>query len=117
VRGRRGTKEHADPHRLRESLLEDLQRLGGEVGLQHRQPRDVAAGARQARHVPEADGVGMGGENDWDVLVTSRAASVSVEEVAKIRSTFTRTNPAACSRSCSIRSAHRNSMTMVLPSI
>ena len=66
MRGHRGTEQHADPRRLREGLLEDLQRLGGEVGLHHRQPRDVAARARQARHVPEADGVGMGSEYDGD---------------------------------------------------
>jgi hypothetical protein len=50
------------------------------------------------------------------VVVAARAASVSVEVIAKMRSTFISTNVAACSRSCSIRSAHWNSMIMVLPS-
>jgi hypothetical protein len=68
VRRRRRTKEHAEPRRLRHGFLQHLQRLGGEVGLQHRQPGDVSARPRQARHVPDADRVGVGGEHDRDRL-------------------------------------------------
>jgi hypothetical protein len=68
VRGLRGTKEHAEPCRVRHDLLQYLQPLGGEVGCQHRQTRDVSAGASETRHVPEADRVGMGCEHDGDRL-------------------------------------------------
>jgi hypothetical protein len=62
------SKPHADPRRLRQGFLEYLQRLRGEVGEQTGQPCDVAAGPRQTRHVPDADGVGMDGEHDGDCL-------------------------------------------------
>ena len=68
MRGRRGTKEHPDPRRLRHGLLQYLQLLGDEVGENDCQPRDVAAGPRQARHVSEANGVGMDGKHDGDRL-------------------------------------------------
>src|SRR5262249_14282674 len=48
------------------------------------------------------------------VSVACRAASTSVDEVAKIISTSMRTNSAARSGSCSIDSVHRNSMTRSL---
>ena len=47
--------------------------------------------------------------------VACRAASTSVEEVAKITSTFRRTSSAASSRICAAPSAQRNSMTTFLP--
>ena len=51
------------------------------------------------------------------VLVACLARSVSVEEGAKIMSTFTRTNSAAASCSCSTVTARRNSMVRFLPSM
>ena len=50
------------------------------------------------------------------VLVACRAGSTSVEEIAKMTSTFMRTSSAASSGSWSTVSAQRNSMTMFLPS-
>jgi hypothetical protein len=66
VRRGRGTDEHADPRGPRHDLPENLQLLGDEIGLNEGQPGDVAAGPRQARHVPDADRVGMRGEHDRD---------------------------------------------------
>ena len=63
-----GLKEHADPRRLRHGLLQYLQLLGDEVGEQHVSPVMLPPGRAEARHVPEADGVGMGGEHDGDRL-------------------------------------------------
>ena len=48
------------------------------------------------------------------VVVACRATSTSVEDVAKITSTFSRTSSAASSRSLSTTSAQRKSMTMFL---
>jgi hypothetical protein len=93
VRGRRGTKEHTDPRRLWQRLLQYLQLLGDEVGEHNGQPRRVAAGLRQARRVPDANGVGMGGEHDR-YRICPRAASTSVEDIAKMASIFMRASSA-----------------------
>src|SRR5262249_47087143 len=50
------------------------------------------------------------------VLVACRAGSTKVEELAKMTSTFMRTNSAASSGSWSTLSAQRNSIRMSLPS-
>jgi len=49
--------------------------------------------------VPEADGIGMGGEHDGDRLGRLSGGSTSVEDSAKITSTFMRTSSAASSGS------------------
>src|SRR5262245_9832758 len=68
VRGGCGIPENADPRRLRDSFLQYLQLFGSKICEEHRQPGDVAAGARQARHVPDAHEVGMGREHDRNRL-------------------------------------------------
>src|SRR4029453_3457668 len=99
--------EHAEPRGMRYGLLQYLHRLGGEFALHDRQSRNVAARPRQACDMSEPIGI---------VFVACRARSVSVEDSAKITSTFMRTNSAAASCSCSTVSAQRNSMTRFLPS-
>ena len=66
VRGRRGSKQHADPGHVRHGLRQYLKLLGDELGEHDRQPCDVAAGPREARH--DADGIGMGVEYYGDRL-------------------------------------------------
>ena len=66
VRGGGMVQEDANPAHLRQGLLENLEPLCIEIGQQYRQPRHVPAGPREAGHMPEANGVGMGHENDGD---------------------------------------------------
>jgi hypothetical protein len=51
---------------VRHDLFQNFQFLGGELGEQHRHPSDISAGPREARNVPDADGIGMGGEYNGD---------------------------------------------------
>jgi hypothetical protein len=51
---------------VRHGFFEDFQLLRDEVGEKHGQPSDVSAGMGEACHMPDADGVGMGGEDDGD---------------------------------------------------
>jgi hypothetical protein len=53
---------------LRHNLLQYLKLLGNHIREDDRQPGDVAARSRQARHMSEAHGVGMPAEHDWDRL-------------------------------------------------
>jgi hypothetical protein len=71
--------------------------FGDEVGVHNRQSRDVARGPRQARHMSNADGVGM--DTIGIVFVTCRAYSTSVEDIAKMTSTFMRASSDANSGS------------------
>src|SRR5262249_38429101 len=97
MRGCRRVPENADPLRLRHRFCQNLQFFGGNVGENHRQTRNVPAGLREARHVPDAHRVGVVGEYDRDRLVACRAGSTKVEEFAKMTSTFIRTSSAASS--------------------
>jgi hypothetical protein len=68
MRGRRGIPEHADPLRVRQGFVQDLQLLDGEFSEQHRQPGDIPAGPREARHIAKADGAGRLGEDNGNGL-------------------------------------------------
>src|SRR5215831_14798806 len=43
-----------------------FQRTPIKIGANGRQPRGISTGSREARHVPDADGIGMGVEHDGD---------------------------------------------------
>ena len=58
--------EDAEPRRARDGCFQDLELLDRYLGRERRQPRDVAAGTRKARHMADADGVGMRREDDGD---------------------------------------------------
>src|SRR5262249_24688371 len=51
---------------MRHGLLQQFQLLGPKIGANGRQPRGISTGSREARHVPDADGIGMGVEHDGD---------------------------------------------------
>lgn len=53
---------------MRQCLLHYLELFGHNLGEEHRQPRDIAAGPRKARHVADTDRVGMVGEHNGDRL-------------------------------------------------
>src|SRR5262245_41247738 len=66
VRWSRRIPENADPSHLWDSLGHHLQSLGGELGKQHRHSCDVPTRLRKTCDVPEADGIGMDSEYDWN---------------------------------------------------
>src|SRR5262245_66322295 len=101
---------------MRYGLLQYLQRLGGELGLWIDKPVMLPPGRDKLATCPSTTGSACVAKTIGIVLVACLARSVSVEEVAKITSTFKRTNSAAASCSCSTVSALRNSMTRFLPS-
>ena len=100
LRGRRGIPHNAYPRCSRHGFLQHLQRLGIELTGQFRQPSDVAAGPRQARHMTGADGIGMVGEHDGNGFGRLSRGSTIVEDGAKMTSTFMRTSSAASSGNC-----------------
>src|SRR6516162_7227986 len=66
VRWSRRIPENADPSHPWDSLGHHLQSLGGELGKQHRHSCDVPTRLRKTCDVPEADGIGMDSEYDWN---------------------------------------------------
>jgi hypothetical protein len=66
MRWRRGIPENSNACRLRNDFRQYLQLLGDEISEKHRKAGDVAPWPGETRHVPDADGIGMGSEHDWD---------------------------------------------------
>jgi hypothetical protein len=77
----------------------------------------VARPYSETCHVPDADGAGVDGKHDGNRLGHLSGGLNEVEEGVKITSTFMRTSSSASSGSWSTFSAHRHSMTTLVPSL